>query len=153
MHMNIDLKLYPQRRKPHYIAMILLIGATTTMWAMKLSTVLSIIIGAYWVFLLSKSLIHKTIGISETHVTTVHTIGSICITKKIIPLSNFYGVRNRIHWGHYKHCHTELIGSHGVFLPIRIELMTEKITPEAKELKELLVTTLKLESCRDLEHA
>jgi len=68
-------------------------------------------------------------------------------------MSNFYGVRNRIHWGHYKHCQTELIGRNGVFLPIRVELMTEKITTEAHELKECLVKDFKLESCRDFEHA
>jgi hypothetical protein len=151
--MNIDLKFHPSRKKLQYAAMILPVGIMTTVWATKISPILSFVIGLYWSFLLLKKISSKLVKISETQIIISNLIGCIQITKKVFPMSNFYGVRNRVHWGHYKHCQTELIGRNGVFLPIRVELMTEKITPEARELKESLVKEFKLESCRDFEHA
>ncbi|MDX1721599.1 MAG: hypothetical protein R3355_00660 [Pseudomonas sp.] len=151
--MNIDLKFHPHRKKPQYAAMILLVGATTTMWATKVSPILSFAIGSYWFFLLLKTMSNKVVKISKTQVIISNLIGRFQINKKAFPMSNFYGVRNRVHWGHYKHCQTELIGRNGVFLPIRVEFMTEKISTEARELKESLVKEFKLESCRDFEHA
>jgi hypothetical protein len=151
--MNIDLKFHPRPQKPQYVAMILLVGVTTTMWAAKFSLILSLVIGCYWSFLLLKAMTNKTVKISKTQIIISNLIGRFQINKKTFPMSSFYGVRNRVHWGHYKHCQTELIGRNGVFLPIRVELMTEKITPEARELKENLVKNFKLESCRDFEHA
>jgi len=151
--MNIDLKFHPRRKKPQYAAMILLVGVTTTMWATKVSLILSFVIGSYWSFLLIKTMSNKVVKISKTQIIISNLIGRFQITRKAFPMSNFYGVRNRVHWGHYKHCQTELIGRNGVFLPIRVELMTEKITPDARDLKECLVKDFKLESCRDFEHA
>ena len=151
--MIIDLKLHPSRKKLQYAAMILLVGVVTTVWATKVSPILSFVIGSYWSFLLLKKISSKVVKISETQIIISNLIGRFQITKKVFPMSNFYGVRNRVHWGHYKHCQTELIGRNGVFLPIRVELMTDKITPEARELKESLVKEFKLESCRDFEHA
>ena len=151
--MNIDLKFHPRPQKPQYAVMILLVGVTTTMWAAKVSLILSLVIGCYWSFLLIKTMTNKTVKISKTQITISNLIGGFQINKKDFPMSNFYGVRNRVHWGHYKHCQTELIGRSGVFLPIRVELMTEKITPEARDLKNSLVENFKLEACRDFEHA
>jgi hypothetical protein len=151
--MNIDLKFHPRRKKPQYAAMILLAGVTTTMWAAKVSPILSLAIGSYWFFLLLKAISNKVVKISKTQIIISNLICRFQITKKTFPTSSFYGVRNRVHWGHYKHCQTELIGRNGLFLPIRVEFMAEKISPEARELKEILVKEFKLESCRDFEHA
>ncbi|WP_147171234.1 hypothetical protein [Pseudomonas sp. SJZ079] len=151
--MNIDLEFHPRRKKPLYAATILLVGIITTMWATKVSPILSLAIGGYWFFLLLKTMTNKIVKISKTQIVISSLIGQLQLNRKVFPMSNFYGVRNRVHWGHYKHCQTELVGGNGVFLPIRVELMTEKITPEARELKENLVKIFKLESCRDFEHA
>ncbi|MBV2133116.1 hypothetical protein KRX52_09910 [Pseudomonas sp. MAP12] len=151
--MNIDLEFHPRRKKPQYAAMILLSGVATTMLAAKVSVILFLVIGGYWSFLILKAMTNTIVNISKTQIIISSSIGRFQVNKKAFPMSNFYGVRNRVHWGHYKHCQTELIGRNGVFLPVRVELMTEKITPEARELKENLVETFKLESCRDFEHA
>lgn len=75
MHMNIDLKFHPSRKKLQYAAMILLVGVMTTVWATKVSPILSFVIGSYWSFLLLKKISNKFVNISETQIVISNLIG------------------------------------------------------------------------------
>ena len=136
--------------------MAALLGITTVLGAIKVgSLTLAIVIGAYWLYRAACILINPTAYISELDksIEICRNIGIYTISKKQFQLSKYHGIRNRIHWGHYKHCQTELIGSFGEYLPIRIELMSEKISTDAIEFKNHIAKHFNLGSIPDFEHA
>jgi hypothetical protein len=149
-------EIYPKKGKIYYLAMVTLLGITTVLGSIKVgSLILAIVIGAYWFYRAACILINPTIYISgpDKSIEIYRKIGRYTISKKQFRLSKYHGIRNRIHWGHYKHCQTELIGSFGEYLPIRIELMSEKISPDAIEFKNHIAKHFNLGSSPDFEHA
>jgi hypothetical protein len=156
MHVNIKLRLYPQRGDfgvTVIIATIFLLGPIGAMWAASDSLMLAAIILIFWGWFLIQSSIefsNQSIRISETQIAITRTIGLIPLTRKTISLSSFYGVRNvKLCFHSISGCQTELLGMRGApRLPIRIE-WGAGITPEAIELKSRIANDLGLESCRD----
>jgi hypothetical protein len=147
--------LYQKNGTYYYLAMVFSLGAVTSLWATKASLVLAVVIASYWAYRTACVLINPTIYISETgrEIETSRTALGFVFNKKSLPVSDYYGIRNRVHWGHYKHCQTELVGGAGKYLPIRVELMSEKISDEAVKFKSHFAKELNLENRPDIEHA
>lgn len=61
-------------------------------------------------------------------------------------------IRNRVHWGHYRHWQTELVGKFGNYLPVRVELMSGKINEDAKGFKLYFSKKFGFEARPDMEH-
>jgi len=80
---------------------------------------------------------------------TYHVLG-LKLNSTPKGVSEFTGIRNRIHWGYGKHCQTELIGNSGRCLIIRVEPWTYKITDSAIRFKNDIKQALNLADKPDL---
>ena len=154
--MQIDMKvyLYPKKGKYYYLSMVMLLGVVTSFLAAKIFLPLAIMLATYWVYRAAYVLINPTVCISEDgrKIEISRTLFGFVFNKKSHFLSDYYGIRNRVHWGHYKHCQTELVGAAGKYLPIRVELMSDKISDEAVKFKSDLLQAFNLEDRLDIGH-
>ena len=134
--------------------MVSALGAITSLWATKYSLMLAVIISVYWSYRALCVLINPTIFISDNgkEIVFYRTAIGFVFHKKTMQLSDYYGIRNRVHWGHYRHCQTELVGRHGNFLPVRVELMSGTISDAAKDYKTYLAEKFGFEARPDIEH-
>lgn len=146
--------LYPKKGKYYYLLMVLVLGVVTSLLATKIFLPLAIMLATYWVYRAAYVLINPTVCISEDgrKIEISRTLFGFVLNKKSHSLSDYYGIRNRVHWGHYKHCQTELVGAAGKYLPIRVELMSDKISDEAVNFKSDLTKALNLADRLDIGH-
>ncbi|MDY0250924.1 MAG: hypothetical protein RBR45_12850 [Pseudomonas sp.] len=123
-------------------------------WAAKYSLILTVIITGYWGYRAICVLINPIIYIPESgkEIELTRTAFGFVFNKKILSLSDYYGIRNRVHWGHYRHCQTELVGKFGNYLPVRVELMSGKINEDAKDFKLYFSKKFGFEARPDMEH-
>ena len=135
--------------------MVFALGTVTSLWATKIALILTVIVAAYWAYRATCVLLNPTICIPENgrEIVKFRTALGFVFNKVTLPVSDYYGIRNRVHWGHYKHCQTELVGASGKYLPIRVELMSEKISADAVKFKSYFAKELNLENRPDIEHA
>lgn len=147
-------QLFQQPGKRHYLLMVLGLGVLMGSWATKYSLILAITIASYWTYRALCVLVNPNIHISENgkEIVLARSIHGFVFNKKVLPLSTYYGIRNRVHWGHYRHCQTELVGRSGNYLPIRIELMSGKITEDANNFKLYFSEKFGFEARPDMEH-
>lgn len=141
--------IYQRKNKGLYSLTVISIGLVFYFGLLKLHLgVYAALAGSlYWIYLAANVLIDMEITIdpSNTSMTVRRHLGNFTLPTSEIPVSRFYGVRNRVHWGHYKHCQTELLERSGKYFPVRVELLSDKISQEAVDFKELVAQTTGLE--------
>lgn len=147
-------QLYQDSGKRRYLLMVLSLGTVTGLWATKYSLILAIVISGYWIYRALCVLINPIISISDSRKEIEFhraVLGFVFNKKKLSP-SDYYGIRNRMHWGHYRHCQTELVGRNGNYVPLRVELMCGKISEDAQDFKQDLIEIFGFEARPDMKH-
>lgn len=149
--------LYKGEKKSNllYFLAVILTGLVTILKAVKLHPALALIIACFWAYMALKPFSGSSISINLENDTLIiiKRILFFNVSRKEHRLSSFYGVRNRVHWGFFMNCQTELLQRNGSHIPIRIEVFCNEISEGASTFKKQVSETFKLESRPDQANA
>lgn len=138
-----------------YLLTTACISLVTILKALKLNPLLAFIISLFWMYMALLPFSKSTISFNKESGTFIISkrLLMFSLPKKEYSFSQFYGIRNRIHWGFFMNCQTEILQRAGTHLPIRIEVFTNKISPEAIAFKSQIADLAGLEQRPDQGHA